>query len=202
MNTDSVAFYFQILHLLCADAVTLVSFPHLLNILYLMLLFILTTYVCCSNSKLNTYDHVFNCLQNNQWGGFKKPMTRSPPLFSYPFLFSFLFLRICHFSQGTELLEKTRLLFIYERPLFLYLSLERKSQMCVFFKEHWINLHNLQSCLPASCLSDMPVCTPNVCPLSIETLIFCIPRPVEVCLRMQFVLSQLWHRISFPLCAH
>lgn len=91
-------FYFQILHLLCADAVTLVSFPHLLNILYLMLLFILTTYVCCSNSKLNTYDHVFNCLQNNQWGVFKKPMTRSPPLFSYPFLFSFLF-EICHFLR-------------------------------------------------------------------------------------------------------
>lgn len=91
-------FYFQILHLLCSDAITLVSFPHLLNILYLMLLFILTTYVCCSNSKLNTYDYVFNCLQNNQWGGFRKPMTRSPPLFSYPFLFSFLF-EICHFLR-------------------------------------------------------------------------------------------------------
>lgn len=123
-------FYFQILHLLCADAVTLVSFPHLLNILYLMLLFILTTYVCCSNSKLNTYDHVFNCLQNNQWGGFKKPMTRSPPLFSYPFLFSFLF-EICHFLRVLSS-WKTRLLYYIWRPLFLYLSLERKSQMCVF----------------------------------------------------------------------
>lgn len=185
MNTDSVAFllpdspstvcwccYF-------GEFSTLAEYPIPHAAIYI-------NYICllCSNSKLNTYDHVFNCLQNNQWGGFKKPMTRSPPLFSYPFLFSFC-LKYVTFSGYWALRKETRLLFIYERPLFLYLSLERKSQMCLFQKEHWINLHNLQSvCLP-SCLSDMPVCTPNVCPLSIETLIFVFPDLLKF-VRMQF----------------
>lgn len=147
MNTDSVAFYFQILHLLCGDAITLVSFPHLLNILYLMLLFILTTYVCCSNSKLNTsmylitYRITSGVVLENLW-----LILHFFSLTPSSFLFC---LKYVTFSGYWALRKETRLLFIYEHPLFLYLSLERKSQMCVFFKECWINLHNLQSCLPA-----------------------------------------------------
>lgn len=90
------------------DAITLVSFPHLLDILYLMLLFILTAYGRCSNSKVNTSEYVFNCLQNKQWGGFRKPMTGFPPLL-LPLVF--LFGICCRVFQAIAVLERDMVTF-------------------------------------------------------------------------------------------
>lgn len=134
----------------CCVVITLVSFPHLLNILYLMLLFILTEYGGCSNSQLIASEYVFNCLQNNQWDGCRKPMIGSLPLLFFYLFFSFC-LGCITFSSYWTLRKETWLHFIYECLLSPYLSLERKGQMCVCvcLKEPWINLHNFeQSCLP------------------------------------------------------
>lgn len=143
-------FGFQVLYLLWW-CYYLVSFPHLLNILYLVLLFILTAYGCCSNSKLSTSEHVFNCLQNNQWGGVLENLWLVLCVF-FSFTSYILFcLGYVTFSGYWALRKETWLHFIYEHLLFLYLSLERKDQMCVFLKEPWLNLHNFeQACLPAA----------------------------------------------------
>lgn len=126
----------------CGVTITLASFPYLLNILHLMMLFILTEYGGCSNSKRDISEYVFNCLQNNQWAGFRKPMTGSPSLFSFSFfLFSFCFGYVTFSSYWAHI----------RVPSFLVSIIGKKGpDVCVFLKEPWINLHNFeQSCLPA-----------------------------------------------------
>lgn len=88
----------------------------------------------------------------------------------------FLFcLKYVTFS-GYWALRKRQDYFSYMSALFSCISHWKGRARCVSFSKNveliYITYNHV--CLP-SCLSDMPVCTPNVCLLSNETLIFVFP---------------------------
>lgn len=145
-----------------------------------MLLFtsILTEYGGCSNSKFNSSEYVFNCLQNHHGMVLENPrLVLHLSLFFFFTSSYFLFVWVTSPFQVIELLEKRHDYFSYMSSFFSSIYHWKGRARCVCFQKNleliYITLNN-HVCLP-SCLSDMPVCTPNVCPLNNETLIFVFP---------------------------